>query len=64
VKIEFHPDFRIRPVFKIAWAGFKGLFVGFKFQPEGYPRMMRKAAAILALILVPIAVVLILARLL
>jgi len=58
MKIEFHPDFHIKPNFKIIWPRFKELFGGFKFTPENYHHLKRKVLTILSLVLVLIIVVL------
>jgi hypothetical protein len=34
VKIEFRPDFRIPPIFKIVWPRLKEAFKGIRFVPE------------------------------
>ena len=52
MKIEFRPDFKVRPKLRIAWPRLSELFAVLRFKPEKNPGSRRRALCALAVILV------------
>jgi hypothetical protein len=59
VKIEFHPDFKVRPSFKAMFPMLRELFKRYKFHPENYQRMLRRVSLILSIVAVLIGALLV-----
>jgi len=51
MKIEFHPDFKIHPLFKAVWPRFKELFQGLRFKPENFKVTKKKFTIVLGVVM-------------
>lgn len=49
MKLEFHPDFKFRIVFKAIWPNLKGAFDGLRFRPSSMRTRGGKTVAALSL---------------
>jgi hypothetical protein len=62
MNIDFHPDFRIPPIFKAIIPKLKEMFLRLKFKPENYQKMMKRVLLILVIFAIAILIVIILIR--
>ena len=59
MKIEFHPDFKVHPVFKAIWPRLKEMLRGVRFEPENDRNLVKKISLSLgAIVLLAVVVVL------
>jgi hypothetical protein len=60
MRIEFHPDFKEKPIFKVIFSGLRSVFKGLRFSPDGYARLTRKMGVVLvAVVIVVLCIILV-----
>jgi hypothetical protein len=64
MKIEFRPDFHIRPIFKAIFPKLKELLVVLRQKTGNYPQMTKKMLLVIAIVTILIVVALLSARVL